>query len=1495
MNAHVPQSYEASIELAEIAAVPKQIITPRHAKPVIGIVQDTCIGSYRLTQPNIQFNRREFMNMMMWNKHFNGTLPTPIKKGAQSSERYTGQQVISEIIPPINMEMGNSRYNDEKIPDNFVKIKEGKVSQGIFDKDIFSKPSKGIIHTIFKDYGPAETVHFLDCMQNTVEQFLVYNGFSVGISDLIADEQTKKNMDDKIRARKSEVENIIMQIHLDLFTNNTGKSNKQEFEDLVFAALNKATEESGKIGLGSLSAENRLVSMVRAGSKGSLINIAQMLACVGQQAPEGKRIPLGFTDRTLPHYKKYDDGAEARGFVESSFIKGLSPQEFFFHAMSGREGLIDTAVKSVTGDTPIVIIENGEAKRVEIGSWIDSQLKIFSNDVKQYDETQANLELLNIKNEVKIPTMDSDGKMSWGKITAVTRHDPGEKIYEIKTHGGRDVIVSAGKSLLIYDKKTSKFEEKLTPDVKVGDYVPVTARLPTPPIIQTKVKLNKYLPKDKYVYGTDFIEAKELMNKTMEGREKIPSGWWDEHNGKEFTLPYPSKARFQRTLVRSELSKIESGYVYPFHASREVSKTSEIFELNNENGIFLGLFLAEGNVDIKTGYIQITNNDIKIREFVKNWFEKNSLSTSESIKTNEIGTSSCIRGFSSIFAQFLDKFVGHGAENKYVPSEAFIAPEEFIIGVLNGYFSGDGTIGINSISSTSSSKRLTSGISLLCNRLGIFGRMRTTQLKSNNFKTENILPSYVIDIRSKWAKIFAQKIPMIHNEKQNKLNIMATSFEHKNFPSQNDVVLDAITEINEMTPEKYPKLYDLTIPSTFNFMIENGHNCRDTADTGYIQRQLVKAMEDCVTQNDGSVRDTKMNIVQFHYGEDGINATMIESQSLGLGKLSEDEIKKEYGLVGVNLDGLLEDDTERIDDEAIINEYVAKVLNDQKVMVASVNKFKDVPNSGAVYSPVNIDRLITNIKVKFKLSVDNKTDLTPSYVIQGIENIIKKTQPYHMIWCALLRFHLAPHKLIGKERFTKKAFDTLCEGLVVKNFQSWAQPGEQVGIIAAQSIGEPSTQMTLNTFHLAGVASKSNVTRGVPRLKELLKVTQNPKAISLSIPLKKEFRDSIDKAREVAQDLELTLLKDIVNKTAIYYDPSDETTLLPEDKDLIKFYSIFEESKEGDKEKFSKWLLRIEFDRDIMFEKNISMDDVGFALMHKYSSEINLIYSDFNADKLIMRIRLTIDNKENQKDDIINLKKLQNNLLKNVVIRGIAGIKSVSYRKDTNYYELVNGKYEQITQYILDTDGSNFLEIMNHPYVNGNSVQSSHVHDIYENLGVEAARATLLNEITNLFAEAGGVDFRHLGLLCDWMTRVGKLLSADRYGINKQDIGPLAKASFEETEKILLRAAMFGEIDPVMGVSAKIMTGQPIKGGTGFSEILLDEAALMRLQEGLPPVEEGEEEDDYVPTDEQIEEELYESPDDKCNVANLRLNVQLPQETIMIQEDDVEMLVVDED
>jgi DNA-directed RNA polymerase II subunit RPB1 len=265
-------------------------------------------------------------------------------------------------------------------------------------------------------------------------------------------------------------------------------------------------------------------------------------------------------------------------------------------------------------------------------------------------------------------------------------------------------------------------------------------------------------------------------------------------------------------------------------------------------------------------------------------------------------------------------------------------------------------------------------------------------------------------------------------------------------------------------------------------------------------------------------------------------------------------------------------------------------------------------------------------------------------------------------------------------------------------------------------------------------------------------------------------------------------------------------------------------------------------------------------------------------------------------DDLANMKKFQNRILNGVVIRGIPGIKSATFRQDKDLVEFSEeeGVYKQVTQYVLDTDGTNYLAVMNHPYVDGSKLISSHVHDIYKLLGVEAARATLLNEMTTLFEEAG-VSNRHLGLLCDVMTRIGGLMSVDRYGINKNDIGPIAKASFEETEKILLKAALFGELDPVTGISANIMMGQPIRGGTGFFQVLLDEAAYMRLQEGLPPLEEQEEEEAEGPSQEEVDAVLHESEADPCSTTRLRMNVMMPKASVLLEEPDVDITVLDEE
>jgi len=246
-------------------------------------------------------------------------------------------------------------------------------------------------------------------------------------------------------------------------------------------------------------------------------------------------------------------------------------------------------------------------------------------------------------------------------------------------------------------------------------------------------------------------------------------------------------------------------------------------------------------------------------------------------------------------------------------------------------------------------------------------------------------------------------------------------------------------------------------------------------------------------------------------------------------------------------------------------------------------------------------------------------------------------------------------------------------------------------------------------------------------------------------------------------------------------------------------------------------------------------------------------------------------------------------LLNNIVIRGLPGIKAVTFRNDKQYVENINGKYEQVEQFVLDTDGSNFIKVMNHPAVDGTKLYSTNVWDVYEVLGIEATRAILFNEIHGLF-ESVGVNYRHLCLLCDVITRFGRLMSIDRYGINKNDIGTLAKASFEETEKILLKAALFGEVDPVTGVSANIMMGQPIRGGTAFSQILMDDQMLPQLLAAIDVEKnklDAEEEGDLS----KLEEEGM-SLTDPCSTHQFKLNMVLPQPKVSFEEPDIEFDII---
>ena len=243
----------------------------------------------------------------------------------------------------------------------------------------------------------------------------------------------------------------------------------------------------------------------------------------------------------------------------------------------------------------------------------------------------------------------------------------------------------------------------------------------------------------------------------------------------------------------------------------------------------------------------------------------------------------------------------------------------------------------------------------------------------------------------------------------------------------------------------------------------------------------------------------------------------------------------------------------------------------------------------------------------------------------SLNKYYKPSELFKLAWY----YYLSPHDILTIRKFNKKAVIYLLDMLELYFKKSIVHPGEMVGMIAAQSIGEPTTQMTLNTFHFAGVASKSNVTRGVPRIEEILSLSENPKNSSVTIRLFPDDENSLQRSQEIKYSLEYTNLRDITETISICFDPAIDTTNISEDAHLVNEYFEFEkmmnesgytsEYNEGDK--FSKWIIRFKLSKEEMLEKNISMDEVYFAIKNSLKTKIQCIYSDYNDDNLIMRIR----------------------------------------------------------------------------------------------------------------------------------------------------------------------------------------------------------------------------------------------------------------------------------
>jgi len=346
MNLHVPQSEEARAEAILLMRVQDQLISPRYGGPIIGALRDFITGAYLLTKDGTTLTPQEFANLAMI-ANYKGTFPEPAIKN-KSGVLYTGKQLFSLFMPKdFNYIITSKWSKGTKGPSKDVIIKNGQLLSGVIDKAaIGAEEPDSVLHRITKDYGNDEAKKFLNSILVMLKQFITHYGFSYGYSDLELSQKTKENIVTGIHETYDKVYDLISQAKKGTLQLSRGLSAEEALEAYIVNELSKARDKAGGTADKSFDETNSGRIMATTGARGSSLNIGQMAGALGQQSIRGKRIHKGYNNRALPHYKENDTNPDARGFVKSNYREGLSTLEFFFHAMGGREGLVDTAVRT---------------------------------------------------------------------------------------------------------------------------------------------------------------------------------------------------------------------------------------------------------------------------------------------------------------------------------------------------------------------------------------------------------------------------------------------------------------------------------------------------------------------------------------------------------------------------------------------------------------------------------------------------------------------------------------------------------------------------------------------------------------------------------------------------------------------------------------------------------------------------------------------------------------------------------------------------------------------------------------------------------------------------------------------------------------------------------------------------------------------------------------------------------------------------------------------
>ena len=1302
MNLHVPQSLEATAELATLCRVREQIVSVTNNKPVIGIVQDTLLGAYLCTSSDVRFSEHDAMQHLMTQENVEAALARARAHRADSDrsdtmcaecgetrsgralccgkERwttyFTGGQLLSVLLPPtLTVRIGD------------MEIRRGRLIRGAWDKRVLGTSSGSLPHVLCLDHGNRAAEDFLNGLQRLVCSIMKTMAFSAGFKDCILPPHALEKVETTKRTTRERYD--------------ASAAN----EDVANAVLNAARDSIGRLAVEHCEQGNSFAAMKSAGSKGSNINMAQIMGCVGQQNVQGKRIGWD-SARTLPHFAVGSTDPASKGYIAHSYIEGVNPSEFFFHTMAGREGLVDTAVKTAkTGYLQRRIVKGMEDVVVEHDGTCRDREKVIQFEYGEDGYSAVAVEWQHVPC-LRLNRESFDAMYVWQ-----------ENAEEVRA-------VEAARDLFEYA------------DQARGSNVQFETRFVLPCNIERTVCQHR-----------DAAPPLSLRDRVTLRGSSMPLR--DVHK------LWPG-APLVRAFLTSALSSKRIVCTYKMSASALSNVVDVVFEK-----------LRKARVDAKESVGALAAQSIG---------EPSTQLTLNSVdyETRLVVRWRCVGGVrNGSVGEMIDSLLQGNEEVQWPEAEtAYLPLADGAAEALT--VDSTGAVSWKALEAvTRHPPRNADGTNNLVKITTRSGR----SVVATRAKSFLVWQDDAIEIKRGSDLVVGDRVPVVselpreeevldlaHHLSPQQVFFTDTLAKGKPFRSAAEAAaalkIDCFQQAGMVIARPFSKS-SVGAPQRIALSNSFGHFVGAFLAAGRCRGQWVHILHG----------ERPRRAVQW-----AIDSGM--------------QVKK------------------RDEGSEVRCSALALLLNE----LCGAGNRKVVP-SFALSAPKAfveglLEAFLTSASKRYAVG-SYAVGLRSKHLLEGLQLLLATcgTNTVQGVW----EVEGAP--LYGLRVASKKRKRCL-RGDPITCIECCPSTHEYVydlTVAGTRNMVTASGLAVRDTFHNTGVSSKTSVTLGVPRLNELVNCSKTIKTPSMTLffPPGTSFEQAMwHKSRLVPTRLASLLL---------------DSSIAYEHPVAFPLHADFPDPNEGS---WSELSLQLRFDRDACIRGHLGVAQLADAV-YQFLPKCHLEYSEDSDLTYALNVHVASNVARSEhawQDDNYELLHKHSMRLRSCGVGGLPGIDAghLSQESRRSYHEHM---LHTESEWVLTTQGTCLgRALAEHRRLDGARCYSNHVHDVLAVLGIEAARASLLNEIRGILSFDGSyVNARHMGLAVDWMTFTGQFTAFTRYGMANMTDSVLKLSSFERPKHFLVEGAHNNSTDTFGGVSEQLVMGLLPRMGTGSVECRLDE------------------------------------------------------------------------